>query len=179
MTKLSRGDDGTTSKDIDWLIAGRDNNQRQNAALLWLLKEHEDILKLDENKNLLGIAHLLVGTCFSLWRAVFLGIAGEPPRNTYQDAIDFLKKVIIDNAIGYPQEKGMRHWTFGYYLNNAYYRLLEIRKRDLGFLKDSEFLEKLLREGGSPPSTQTSWENCQEEAGKAIEFLKQILEADS
>ena len=182
MTKLSGKGDGPTQNHINWLIEGRDRNQRQNAALLELLKAYDDKLKLAENEKLLGVAHLLVGTCFSLWRAVFLaddGVTGvgEPPQNIYQHAIKFLEKIIVDNAIGYTQDKSARLWTFGYYVNNACYRLLEIRRRNSGFLTDSKFLENLARNGGSPPSSKDSWDSCQDEAERAIESLKQILEA--
>lgn len=182
MTKQSGKGDALTPEHIDWLIKGRDRNQRNNAELLQLLKKHSS--ELDKRKELLGVAHLLVGTCFSLWRAVFLGddgvtVAGETPPNIYQHAIEFLEKIIVDNAIGYPQDKGARLWTFGYYVNNACYRLLEIRRRKLEFVTESKFLENLARNGGSPPSSKCSWDSCQDEAEKAIETLKQILEADS
>lgn len=182
MTKQSGKGDAPTPKHIDWLINGRDRNQRQNAELLKLLKDCKVTLK--KNKELLGVAHLLVGTSFSLWRAVFLGnigvtVVGEPPKEIYPHAIEFLQNIIVNNTIGYPQDRDANHWTFGYYLNNACYRLIEIRKRNMGILKRSKFLDDLARKGGSPESSTTSWDSCQNEAGKAIKSLKQILEADS
>jgi hypothetical protein len=70
-----------------------------------------------------ALFQLLVGTAFSLWRAVFLVYPDRQEPKAEKHAQDFLKLLIRDNAINYPQDRAAHAWTVGYYLNNAYFRL--------------------------------------------------------
>ena len=65
----------------------------------------------------------LVGAGFALWRAVFLTRRARTPKETHTQAQAFLRTLIADNAIAYPQERSCLAWTSGFYLNNAYFRL--------------------------------------------------------
>jgi hypothetical protein len=68
---------------------------------------------------------LLVGVTFSLWRAVFLVEATNDWEAALANAETFLEKMIRDNAIGYADDWNNRKWSFGFYVDNARYRLNE------------------------------------------------------
>ena len=67
--------------------------------------------------------HHLIGAAFSLWRAAFLSSPDRDVSSMDADARRFLGVLIRDNAINFPQDREMRAWTAGYYLNNALFRL--------------------------------------------------------
>jgi hypothetical protein len=68
----------------------------------------------------------LLAAAFSLWRAAFLADPGRKWQDIYEHAQTFLKFLIEDNAINYPQDRSTRAYSAGYYLNNAKFRLHEI-----------------------------------------------------
>lgn len=67
--------------------------------------------------------------CFSLWRAAFLADKTGKRHAVVEHAKTFLGKMIIDNAITYPQDRNAREWTFNYYTDNAKGGLLTLAKR--------------------------------------------------
>jgi hypothetical protein len=90
---------------------------------------------------------LLIGSAFSLWRAVFLVPETKPTSDViWEKAAEFLDILIEDNAIAYPQDKRTRQWMFGYYRNNAYFRLQEVERR----------LETSNGDGATLPSSVTA-----------------------
>lgn len=70
----------------------------------------------------------LVAACFSLWRGAFLADKTTTRSEVQADARTFLAKMLIDNAITYPQDRSTRNWTFNYYMNNATNELLRLSK---------------------------------------------------
>ncbi len=70
-----------------------------------------------------AVLQLLLGSAFSLWRAVFLAEDDRKINMVENHAKEFLRILIKDNAINYTQDSATRNWTVGYYLNNAYFRL--------------------------------------------------------
>lgn len=118
-----------------WLIKARFKNQMLTCNLYSERKISD--------KWLYKIYNLLVGTTFALWRAAPLHVAtlndiksgvtrGGQERNVDNintKASVLLEILIADNAIGYPQEKLSNEWMFGFYFNNALYRLKDIRAR--------------------------------------------------
>ena len=42
---------------------------------------------------------------------------------------EFLKLLIMDNAINYAQDKKTKSWMAGYYVNNAFFRIEEVIDR--------------------------------------------------
>src|SRR5258708_1169848 len=109
---------------LSWLVDRRCSIQQ---ALL-------DVLKLMRDKNLTAsdddsvkrIASLLVGTGFSLWRAVFLSHPQRKWEMNLQDATAYLQKVIQTNTIAFGDDLRMDGWAFAYYLQNAHLRLRAI-----------------------------------------------------
>ena len=83
------------------------------------------------------MAAWLLGAGFSLWRAVFLADVSLAPDKNMQDAEAFLDRVLLDHTIVYRDDKNS--WSFGYYINNARFRLKQAAKE----LKDSERMDKL------------------------------------
>jgi hypothetical protein len=66
---------------------------------------------------------LLLGTSFSLWRAVFLIRLYHDEKKEHTEAVDFLRELIETNAIAFTQDKKYAAWTAGYHINNAALRL--------------------------------------------------------
>lgn len=80
------------------------------------------------------------GAAFSLWRAVFL-LAEKELRSEFRDengdavskgrvqaaARAFLHQVVKTNAINFPDDMRNAPWTAGYYINNAIYRVNDMK----------------------------------------------------
>lgn len=97
--------------------------ENQNLMLL-LYKSNNKALKPYKR----DIFNYLIGATFSLWRAANL-IDGKRKRGEVKiKARDLLEKLIADNAIGYYQDKELRKWMSGYYMNNTHFRLIGIKK---------------------------------------------------
>ena len=105
----------------DWLVKQRSEIQNH---LLLVLKSFE-VLDEEHSTHL----QLVLGVGFSLWRSVFLANVGSGADKIAPHARDFLKKLIKDNTITYPFESETHAWTFGYYLNNALFRIDFLHRR--------------------------------------------------
>jgi hypothetical protein len=116
---------------LRWLVENRNAIQSLMLEVLTLLRHRESELKSNVSK--LALSHLMIAAAYSLWRAVFLGNVSLAETKIASDAEKFLLTLIRDNAIGYVQEREMREWTFGYYTNNARFRIGEIARRSPGF----------------------------------------------
>lgn len=125
----------------------------------------------------------MVGTGFSLWRAVFLAETAESERDKWEDihknATLFLGEVIKTNTITFTQDQSMRVWTCRYYLHNAYCKLAEALDR---LSKDQSTRFQLAREsirifreqndsGFSGASRRELWMK----AHNALEALVEVL----
>ncbi len=100
--------------------------------------------------------HLLVGVAFSLWRAAFLLRPDRQLRSVSTAADHFLHTLCRDNSINYAQDRDNCHWTVGYYLNNAYLRLVIVPERlrittALLSKQELECLRRLKLGGGDLP----------------------------
>lgn len=104
---------------LKWLVDCRSRNQRATLALYELLVTHGAQLGQPGVGGVTSRGYALVSVTFSLWRAVFLADRSGSRQITLQHTTTFLGKLVADNAIGYPQDKESRDWTFMYYLNNA------------------------------------------------------------
>jgi len=92
------------------------------------------------------VALLLVGACFSLWRAAFQLAAESTGDKMEKHAKKHLATVLADNAVTFGTEQATKNWTVGYYLNNAMYRLRDALDKD-------DDLQKSLPDAisGAPP----------------------------
>jgi hypothetical protein len=162
----------TTELSVDqpyrrWLVLHRSNIQNLLLELHFFLQEQRKAL--DADADLRSIFGLLVGSAFSLWRAVFLA---ESPRDwqTIMDNADvFLKKLIRDNTILYQDDKNA--WSIGYYLNNARYRLYRILEK----MPDEQLhklIDKIKSTGVDEVSARNAWQLSYEAARLAFNLAK-------
>jgi hypothetical protein len=151
---------------LKWLVEKRSENQGASLLLYCLLKKHS--IKIRKHHEYVNIAQGLVSISFSLWRAVFLSDTFGDMHRTLEDAEDFLGKLILDNAISYPQDRNAREWTFGYYVGNAHYRLARIALA----------LPKILPGYDMTPkdSSKEEWEASQTALITAVANFEQFLE---
>jgi hypothetical protein len=113
--------DLTEDERLTWLVESRSNIQHLSLTVLTLLRKIQNLPQ--ENLVEREVVGLLIGSVFSLWRAVFLSHKSREWTDNLNEAEEFLKKVIKENAIGYSDESARRVWVFGYYTNNARFRI--------------------------------------------------------
>src|SRR4051794_35067504 len=116
-----------TVKHLEWLIKSRAQNQGTSLKLLELFRKYDRECDPDR----LGydgaiVAQILTSITFSLWRAAFL--ADRNPNSGPKHAIDFLEKLVVDNAINYTQDRSARDWTWAYYISNAMYHIRQLEE---------------------------------------------------
>ncbi len=153
----------TEPYDFKWLVESRSKIQKESLALYNFLCANRTAL--DQNKPAAEIFGFLLGTTFSLWRAAFLANENRPKRRILDDAQKFLKYLVRDNTISYTQDKDAKNWTVGYYLNDARYRLLDIKHRLPKLVGDAlqglnplfEKLEKMYSSGREIDATTQVW----------------------
>jgi hypothetical protein len=121
-TVMAKGPD---IKFLGRLATWRNDAQLILFDLLSLVSRKKQRIKADDAYN--AIFQLLVGTAFSLWRAVFLADQPFRPAPALGAAETFLTKVVSDNAIGYSDEKSSRRWTAGFYVSHIQYRMYHLQ----------------------------------------------------
>jgi len=112
-------------KHLKWSIESRAKNQASALRLLTLFQKYESTWK---TKKFSRAAQDLIAVSFSLWRAAFLAEKKGKRSFVFEHGRLFLEKVIEDNAISYPTDKGSLEWTFNYYTRNARSSLQELAK---------------------------------------------------
>jgi hypothetical protein len=114
----------------EWLVPARNNIQRELLRLQRLIgpptATGEEIPALSHRDSMPFLENLLVGVGFSLWRSVFQAGLGSDRHHHLERARVFLNEIIKNNAAVYSTE--LNAWSLGYYLGNAQFRLLELRK---------------------------------------------------
>jgi len=117
--------DDISPSHLRWLVDSRTANQKAALKLYTLLCDHSEQMVTPEWS---AKAQHLVAACFSLWRAAFLADKGVKRSEVQAHARTFLAKMLVDNAITYPQDRSTRNWTFNYYMNNATNELVILSK---------------------------------------------------
>jgi hypothetical protein len=112
-----------------WLVHNRAKNQRLMLRVYELYVAHGDHLRKDHRAAMRGTDLVAVG--FSLWRAVFLADRSGDLDARVDHTRAFLKRLVGDNAIAYPQDKEANSWSFGYYITAAGLRLDMMRAGQL------------------------------------------------
>jgi hypothetical protein len=110
---------------IKWAIESRARNQKTIIRLLELFDKYESRWK---SKRYSRAAQDLASVAFSLWRAAFLADKSSKRSDVFAKGKAFLAKVVEENAIGFPQDKQMRDWTFNYYSRAAQYSLQHLAR---------------------------------------------------
>lgn len=147
--------------DPRWLVEQR---ARIQVLLLRLSEATGTMLARKRNRIERSIFMDLIGIGFSLWRSAFYAASTRSPENVDEAAKKFLHALVADNAIAYAQEKFSSQWTGGYYLNNALFRLVEIRSKYSRRLPATtragvfNRIDELYENGWDENDTQRSWE---------------------
>ena len=94
--------------DLTWLIERRSRIQ-SFLLQLYMFAEKSRTNSVDLSS---GLFQLLVGSAFSLWRAVFLIYPDRQESKAEKHAQEFLKLLIRDNAINYSQDLSSPPYTF-------------------------------------------------------------------
>ena len=110
-------------KHLAWAVEARARNQRCALQLLASFTEHR---KRWTSKRLARAAQSLLAVTFSLWRAAFLAEKTGRRTEVFSAGVEFLEKLIADNAISYPQDRKSNEWTFNCYTKNARAALQEL-----------------------------------------------------
>ena len=110
---------------VDFLVQHRSEVQKACSDLYHLIHDRADLLSIESAEW--EACGLLTGVAFSLWRAVFTVSKGAASDKKGIQATEvFLLNLIETNAVGFSQEQNS--WSYGYYLNNARFRLIEAYK---------------------------------------------------
>ena len=118
-----------TLEGLEWLVAAR------NEIQVLMFNLYRRWQRLDSEKR-----EYAAGAAFSLWRAAFL-LAEKELKSEFRDesgnsvktgrvqaaAKSFLHQVVRTNAINFPDDMRNAPWTAGYYINNAVYRVNDMR----------------------------------------------------
>jgi hypothetical protein len=162
----------TTELSVDlpylrWLVLHRSNIQNLLLELHLFLQEQRRAL--DADADLRSIFGLLVGSAFSLWRAVFLADSSRDWKNILDDADRFLDTLIRDNTILFRDDKNA--WSIGYYLNNGRYRLYRILEK----MPDEQLrnlIDQIKSTGVDEVSARNAWQLSYEAARLAFDLVK-------
>lgn len=151
---------------LEWLIASRGDTNKAALQLLALFENHRDDLK----KYPFSVqAQELLGIAFSLWRAVFLADRKGKAELKVNHAEQFLRKMLVDNAISFAQDRSWKEWAFNYYMGDA-----RLRLGDLG-----RFWKDIKPENLQPPegkrSSKERWTLLQKTFEIAVEHLAEDL----
>ena len=155
--------DDLTPDHLSWLIQRRHENQLRNLQLFGMFDLYKQKLILKEFSL---ATQSLVAVGFSLWRAVFLADKNFDIGASLADAEVFLGKVLVDNAITYPQDRNARDWTFNYYIGNAKMRLEDLERE----WKQNLFADKRLAD-----EPKDRWDISQNAYTKAVNHLDGLL----
>lgn len=155
-----------TAEHLQWSINGRAETLKTTLALHELFNDFSDVLKDEYHYE----AQTLAAIAFSLWRAVFLADRTTKIEAKNKGAKDFLERLLVDNSVGFSNDRFSRDWTFLYYLDNAEFRLL-------GLLED--------RGAKVPPrppkgkrTARNRWDFLQSIYAGEVEWLFKVLDEE-
>jgi hypothetical protein len=162
--------DDLTPAHLAWLVESRAANQHTALELFKLFTRYPIRMK---SKELSPTSQHLVAVCFSLWRAAFLADKTGKRHAVFEDARTFLGKMLIDNAITYPQDRSAREWTFNYYMTNAKDGLLHLSKSWQIVQSVLSEKQKVIKGTTAP---QRRWNRHQRAFETAVACLRRDLE---
>lgn len=163
-----------TRNGLKWLVERRSKIQQILYELFSLIEKKKGMLGKDKSGR--AGAALLIGSAFSLWRAVFLAHLPTTWKDNLSDGESLLRRIVRDNIVGYSDEKSNQKWVFGYYLNNARFRLAAAIPYIPSFekkLKRAGLLDYILALGTPGFEPFDAWDRCCNALVLAVESLKQ------
>jgi len=155
-----------------WMIVSRAKNQETAVQL------HTVITYLCQGKPSKAnteTAEGLLAATFALWRAAFLADTdGSLSRKKrLQHAREFFQQVIMTNAIGFPQDRSSRFWTFRFYARSAHDHLR--REPIIGWPGVREALDE---DVDDDTPRQRRWTRLQSALEIAVRHFAQSLHLD-
>jgi len=118
-------EDSPSIDHLEWLISARGETNQTALKLLKLFEDHREQLK----KYPFSVqAQELLAIAFSLWRAVFLADRKGKAELKADHAEQFLRKMLVDNAISFAQDRSWKEWAFNYYMGDARLRLGDLER---------------------------------------------------
>jgi len=93
-----------------------------------LPKSHKAHLSAQEKDEWYPINRMM-GAAFSLWRSAFLTQASSSRQKVYDHTLEFIGKVLAQNAISFADDHRMCELTIVYYNANARYRIERLYQR--------------------------------------------------
>jgi hypothetical protein len=173
MASAIRDDLSTTH--LAWLVQSRAANQKAALELFKLFERYPEKMK---SKALSRKSQSFVAACFSLWRAAFLADKTGLRSAVFEDAKAFLGKMLVDNAITYPQDRNAREWTFNYYMTTATEALLRLSEEwsqiDKALNEPWTSIKKTIITSSST-APQRRWDRTQYALSVAIACLQKHL----
>jgi hypothetical protein len=157
---VPRADDHS-EEHLQWLVENRSLNQKTTLDLYVVMTRNDDAIM--DNAIYAELAEDLAGVAFSLWRAVFLSDFTRETESQLRDVTAFLGALISHNAIGYPQDRSAREWTFQYYLDNARHRLVGIARKHPAILEFSD-----IEAAAAADSAKQDWSIAHRALEKAV-----------
>jgi hypothetical protein len=147
----------STGSFLEWLVNRRTDIQKTIFEIYECLGVTGDVIVRDD------VLRDLIGSSFSLWRAVFLAEFGLQRSSDLDSSRVFLVRVIRDNTITFRDDQN--DWSVGYYLNNAIFRnrsALNLIGRDHSEVtaQVSENIDQMTKvmAGHAVRSSRTVWE---------------------
>jgi hypothetical protein len=164
-----------SSRDLRALIKNRADVQTIALDLSTLIVGNEESIGNDAIYK--SIVTLCIGATFSLWRAVPLVHERKSPVANVKVGREYLDEIVNHNAITYGVDTRSRDWAFGYYLNNARFRIAEIcsERFSRSFPQGKAAMEQL----GSldfVASPRPPYYSAEERVAKSIEALRAIVD---
>jgi len=162
MSKFEGGD----ISHLEWLVESRARNQGASLKLLSLFEKYPRRLR---NRQNAALAEAMVAIGFSLWRGAFLADKSGAKGGAVDDAEAILGRMLLDNAITYPQDRAAREWTFNYYVGNAHYRF-QVLTKHAGWTN-------LLHDKPKNQKPKARWEYYETKFEEAVDLLSDRLSA--
>ncbi len=117
---MSRADEPSRAA-AEWMQTARMRIGQMLLDLYEIHRLHAEHLKTQA--ELERIAGLLTGISLALWRSAFLIYWVDETEAKSRDIVEGQKEILLclvrDNAVNYPQDRGARDWTSGFYVNCA------------------------------------------------------------
>lgn len=121
----------------------------------------------------------LIAAAFSLWRSVFLADKIRNFEVIQQSQERFLAKLVSTNAITFSDDKTNSAWSFGFYLQNAMYRLRSARSVAQSYAtpetQSNIHLHIRIHTTNDAPASQYEWEMLHAELRTLFRMLKPDL----
>jgi hypothetical protein len=156
---------------LAWLVESRSANQHASLKLYLLIEKYRTGIADDDY---IVVFQTLTAVTFSLWRAVFLADIKLDTRDILADSEAFLRNLIENNAVAYPQDRNARHFSFAYYVSTARHHLSKLVRHYERSQLLSDPTWKAVKEGKITSPT-SFWDASHNALGEALNNFERLL----